>query len=145
MNMWLTAGRWLLKNPWVIVIAVMAIGMGAQWININSLKGDIVDLRGDIVKIERNYNTCKSNELTILEASNQCSEQTDGFIANISLLEEQIFAEKDRVVMWRDKYNNKVCYNPVEDTVTVKPDEVRVLNDEKNIDAVNRINDIFGN
>ena len=140
---WVPIGQWLLRNPLAIVVMLMAIGMGGQWIKINSLKGDVVDLEAKVVKIERNYNTCKTNEATLNGAIDSLNFQAMEFEQNIGILAEQVEKEKERVVYWRDKYNNKVCYDPNSDTVTVSPDDRRVLNDEKNTDAVNRINDLF--
>lgn len=140
---WMTLLTGILKRPWIIVLIVMTLAMAAQWVKITSLKSDIVKLDSKIVLIEKNFNTCKSNEDTLNGAITSCNFETDKFIQNIDLLATQIQQEKDRVVYWRDKYNNKVCYNPVTDTVTVSPDDRRILNDEKNVDAINRINNIF--
>jgi hypothetical protein len=140
---WMNLLKGALKRPWIFALIGMGILMAVQWTNIQVLKGDINTLDAKIVKIEKNFNTCKSNEVTHIEATDMCKAEASGFIANIELMNEQIVKEKKRVVYWRDKYNNKVCYDPCTDTITVKPDDVRILNDEKNVDAVNRINDLF--
>jgi len=141
--MWLTLLQGILARPWIIALIVMTLAMGVQWVKIQSLQGDIIKLDGKIVTMEKNFNTCKSNEVTLNGAVDQCNTETDEFVANIALLADQVQQEKDRVVYWRDKYNNKVCYNPTTDTIIVTPDDRRVLNDETNVDAINRINDIF--
>lgn len=140
---WMTLLKGILARPWIIALIVMTLAMGGQWIKIQSLQGDIVDLRTDVVEMTEKFGTCKDNEATLRGAMDSCNFEANKFQDNIDLITAQLQKEKDRVVYWRDKYNNKVCYNPVTDTVTVKPDEVRVLNDEKNVDAVNRINNLF--
>jgi hypothetical protein len=141
---WMNLLKGMLKRPWIFALLAMGIFMAVQWTSIQVLKGDIVTLNGKVVAIEKNYNTCKSNEVIINDATDQCNAETDEFISNITLLEEQIAIEKGRVVTWRDKYNNKVCYCPEDEVVIImKPDERRILNDETNMDAINRINDLF--
>lgn len=142
--MWLTLLSGVLKRPWIIALVIMGVLMGGMWIKINLLKGDVVDLRDEIVRIEGNFNTCKSNEHTLNGALDSLNTQISEFESNIALMEEQVDIEKGRVVYWRDKYNNKICYKPSDEVVVIKKDETRVLNDEKNTDAVNRINTIFG-
>ena len=135
----------IMKRPWIIALIVMGVIMGGMWVNINMLKGDIVDLRADIVAVEKNYNTCKGNEVTFKSAIDQCNDETDEFVANVTLLDSLLVIEKARVAEWRDKYNNKVCYKPSDEIVVIKKDEVRVLNDEANVNAIGRINTILGN
>jgi hypothetical protein len=142
--MWMTALQFIIKRPWIIALVVMTLVLGTQWVRITDLKGDVVNLKNDIVEIRTDFKTCKSNEVTLNDVIGQCQAETGEFKDNILLLDTHLRAEKDRVVMWRDKYNNKVCYNAADEVVVIKPDEVRVLNYEKNADAINRINDIFG-
>ena len=141
--MWLSLLKGILQRPWIIALVAMVIFMGVQWTKIQVLNGKVTKLQGQVVLMEKNFNTCKSNEVSLNDAISKCNNETNEFTNNIKLLEDQVKEEKKRVVMWRDKYNNKVCYDPVNDNVTVKPDEARVLNDEKSVDAINRINDIF--
>jgi len=138
--MWATLLAGVLKRPWIIALVVMGVAMGGMWVKINLLKGDIVDLREEIVLVQTNFKTCKSNEVSLKDAIEQCNGETDDFESNIALLNQQVIKEKDRVAFWQEKYNNKVCYDPCTDEPT---EGKEVLNDENNADAVNRINDIF--
>jgi len=140
--MWMTLLQGVLNRPWIIAMAFMLIFMGYQWVNINSLKGDIVDLKDDIVDIRGNYNTCKTNEGTLNGALDSYAFQVTQFEQNIELLEGQIVKEKGRVVYWRDKYNNKICITCPEQTCE-NPTDVEVLTNESSLDVINRINTIF--
>jgi hypothetical protein len=138
--MWATLLAGVLKRPWIIALVAMAAFMGVQWVKINSLKGDILDLRDDIQLIQTNFNTCKHNEVSLKDAIDKCNGESADFEANITLLNEMVITEKERVAYWQEKYNKKVCYDPCTDV----PEEGKeVLNDENNVDAINRINDIF--
>jgi hypothetical protein len=141
--MWAQILAFVVKRPWILVIVALLAVTGVQWTKIQFHKGEILDLKEDIVEIQRDYKTCKVNEVSLNDAIDVCNTEHDEFVANIDLLGEQVRTEKERVVEWRDKYLNHVCYDPNTDTVTVTPDERRVLNDEKNTDAINRINDLF--
>jgi len=140
---WSNLLQGLLKRPWIFALIAMTIFMGYQWTKIQVLEGKVSKLENRVTAVQNNFDTCKENEVTYKDAIGKCNDQSSEYESNIDILNEQIRNEKERVVYWRDKYNNKVCYDPVKDTVVVKPDEKRVLNDEKNVDAINRINDIF--
>jgi hypothetical protein len=139
---WMTLGKGLLKRPWIIALIVMTLATSVQWVKITSLRGDVVQLQSEIVSIKTDFKTCKSNEVTLNDVIDQCKGETGEFKDNIALLEDQLDIEKARVVVWRDKYANKICFEP-KDEVSVKKDEVRILNDEKNAEAINRINNLF--
>lgn len=140
--MWSLVGKWILKNPWIILIFVLLTANGVQWTKNVSLKGDLADAQTKISNIQSDYDTCKLNENTLNGAINSCNGEISEFVDSIDLLSEQVRKEKDRVVYWRNKYNNKICLQP-QDEVCVNPEEKGVLNDEKNVDVINRINDIF--
>lgn len=142
---WMTLLRGIMARPWIIALIVMGVMMGGMWINIHRLEGNIVDLKSDIVTMQADFKTCENNEHTLMGALDSCNFEISGFQANVTLMAEQVQTEKDRVVHWQTMYQNKICFTPEDEVVVEKTDEVRVLNDEKNIDAVNRINSVFGN
>ncbi len=140
---WISILKGIVKRPWIIALIGMTVLMGFQWVKIQSLQSGIINLKNEMVALENRYGTCKNNVTTTKDALDACNNESTQFQKNISLITNQLQKEKSRVVYWRDKYNNKVCYNPTTDTVIVKPDDMRILNDEKNTDAVNRINNLF--
>lgn len=143
--MWMTLLSGVLKRPWIIALVVMGIAMGGMWVNIQRLESNIIGLKADMVVMKSDFQTCENNEHTLMGALDSCNFEISGFISSVELMSEQVKTEKGRVVYWRDKYNNKTCYKPSDEVVVIKKDEVRVLNDEKNVDAVNTINSVFGN
>lgn len=141
--MW-TIALTLLKKPTVIAIILLTIACSGLYINNTIQDGKIAKLEANVIKIETNFNTCKSNEHDLLAAIAECNGAADSWITSNEAIRVQLKESQIQVRYWQDLYDNKMCFNN-EDETPVVPSQGKVVKDEKSIDAVNRLNNIFGN
>ena len=140
--MWLALAQGIMRRPWIIALVVMTIFMGVQWTQIQYHKGVATGLRADIVEMQGRLGTCRGNVNTLEGGLELCTAEHDGYIGRLDLMGVELQEEKKLVAYWRNEYINYECpYDPCEDE-PITP-EKGVLNDENNVDAVNRVNDLF--
>lgn len=141
--MWMIALNFL-KKPAVLAIVVLVVMCGTLYLNNKLQDAKIEKLKASIVLMENNFNTCKTNEKDLISAIQVCNNQSDSWINSNNVLRDQLKDVNGQVRHWQDLYDNKICYNNDDETEIV-PSQTKVINDEKNIDAINRLNDIFSN
>lgn len=129
--MWMTLLSGVMRRPWIIALVVMTIFMGFQWTQIHSLKGDIVDLRGEIVRIETDFKTCKSNELGLLGAIDEQNGSIDSLNTIIVGLQEQVTAEQATAKKWRIKYKDRPVITTIKEVPVIEYVEKGVVVDEE--------------
>jgi len=141
--MWMMVLNFI-KKPAILAIIVLVLICGTLYTNNKIQDAKIEKLKASIVLMENNFNTCKSNESDLLDAISTCNNQADEWMKSNNAIKEQLEAAYKQVEHWQELYDNKVCYNNDDETPVV-PSSNKVVNDEKSIDAVNRLNDIFNN
>lgn len=143
MLFWLNLGKGILKRPWIIVIMVMTLAMGGMWIKINSLEGDIVKLQAQVVSTEKNYNTCKSNELSYLEGIDEQHESIENLNTTIAGLQQQVKDQYETGLYWERKYKNRPVITRIEQVPVIEYIEKGVVVDEKTSqDYIDYFNDL---
>lgn len=133
----------LLKKPTVIAIIILTIAVGGLYVNNTIQDGKIATLEASVVKIQSNYDTCKGNEQTYKEAIAQCNGAADSWATSNAALQQQIEEAQLQVAYWQKQYDDKLCLNNDDETPVV-PSQGKVVKDEASSNAVNRLNDIFG-
>lgn len=133
----------VLKRPTILAIIVLTIAVGGLYVNNKMQDSKIARLEADIVAVQGNFNTCKTNEETLTEAIKEQNALADGWIASNDALRVQVEDAQRQVIYWQQQYDDKICFNN-EDETPVVPSQGKVVKDEKSVDAVNRLNDIFG-
>lgn len=134
----------LLKKPTVIVIILLCVAVTGLYVNNTIQDGKIATLEADVVKIQTNFDTCKGNEVTYKEAIEQCNGAADSWASSNAALQQQLEETQLQVVYWQKQYDEKLCLNNDDETPVV-PSQGKVVKDEASTNAVNRLNDIFGN
>jgi hypothetical protein len=143
--MWITLLGGVLKRPWIIALVVMGVAMGGMWININVLKGDIVDLRADIVRVESNFKTCKVNENTLLVSIEEQNGSIDSLNTIIVGLQDQVKAEQKTAVTWERKYKNRPVITKIKEVPVIQYVEKGVVVDEETSkEYIDYFNILFG-
>jgi hypothetical protein len=143
--MWMTLLGGVLKRPWIIALVVMGVAMGGMWININVLKGDIVDLRADIVRVESNFKTCKVNENTLLVSIEEQNGSIDSLNTIIVGLQDQVKAEQKTAVTWERKYKNRPVITKIKEVPVIEYVEKGVVVDEETSkEYIDYFNILFG-
>jgi hypothetical protein len=143
--MWMTLLGGVLKRPWIIALVVMGVAMGGMWININVLKGDIVDLRADIVRVESNFKTCKVNENTLLVSIEEQNGSIDSLNTIIVGLQDQVKAEQKTAVTWERKYKNRPVITKIKEVPVIQYVEKGVVVDEETSkEYIDYFNILFG-
>lgn len=117
---WMTLLKGIIKRPWILVIIAMTLFMGVQWKQIHSLEGDIVDLRADIVRIEGDFNTCKTNETELLSSIDTQNGSIDSLNTIVVSLQDQIKAEQKTSAEWERKYKNRPVITKVKEVPVIE-------------------------
>lgn len=139
--MW-TIALTILKKPTVIAIILLTLACSGLYINNTIQDSKIAKLEANVIKIETNYNTCKSNEQSILEAITECNSQADSWVKSNEAIRIQLKESQVQVRHWQDMYDNKMCFNN-DDEIPVVPSQGKVVKDEKSKIAIDRLNNIF--
>lgn len=143
--MWTLIWQFVVKRPWILVMIAMVAFMGVQWTQIQHQKGLVLKEQKKIVRIQENLGTCRGNVTTLEDGLELCTAEHDGYIQRLDLMGTELQGEKDMVAYWRQKYIDYEC--PFDEDDNVPPTEIsedmEVLDDEKSVDAVNRVNDLF--
>ena len=143
--MWLTLLGGITSRPWIIALVVMGIAMGGMWINVHSLKGDIVDLRAEIVRVESDFKTCKVNENTLLVSIEEQNGSIDSLNTIIVGLQDQVRAEQKIAVTWERKYKNRPVITNVKEVPVIEYVEKGVVVDEETSKTyIDYFNTLFG-
>jgi hypothetical protein len=141
---WMTLLKGILKRPWIIALIVMGVLMGGMWININVLKGDIVDLRTEIVRVEKDFGTCKNNELGILTALEEQNGSITSLNTIITALQEQVVDEQELADKWEWKYEHRPVIKTVKEVPTIiYVDGGVVVDEESSKEYVDYFNVLF--
>jgi hypothetical protein len=143
--MWMTLLTGILRRPWIIALVAMTIFMGVQWTQIQGLKGDIIDLQSEVVRIEADFNTCKTNESTLLTSIEQQNGSIDSLNTIIVGLQEQVTAEQQTAEKWRVKYKNRPVITTIKEVPVIEYVEKGVVVDEETSKQyVDYFNILFG-
>jgi hypothetical protein len=133
-----------IKKPAILAIIVLVIMCGTLYVNNKIQDAKIEKLKASITLMENNFHTCKTNEKDLLGAIEVCNNQSEKWVESNNIIRGQLENANKQIKHWQDLYDNKVCYNNDDETPVV-PSQQKVVNDEKSIDAINRLNLIFGN
>ena len=125
------------------VIVVLLVGLLTfMFVQKTYYKSQYVELQSEMSTIQSKYDMCKQNESVTINALSKCGEQSTKYEKNIKILTDVVEEEKRRVTYWKDQYLNKKCFN--NDGEVVKP-STGVIDDDNNTQAVDIINNLFGN
>jgi hypothetical protein len=128
---WMTLLKGIMARPWIIALVVMGVMMGGMWININMLKGDIVDLRSDVVAIQANYDVCTNNEKNLLSGIETQKGSIDSLNTIIVGLQEQVTAEQETSEKWRIKYKDRPVITTIKEVPVIEYVDKGVVVDEE--------------
>ena len=143
--MWMTLLTGVLRRPWILVIIAMTVFMGYQWVQINSLKGDIVDLRAEIVRVETDFKTCKLNEEDLLTSIDTQNGSITSLNTIIVALQEQVTAEQETSAEWERKYKDRPVITKVKEVPVIEyVDKGVVVDEETSKEYVDYFNTLFG-
>ena len=144
--MWMTLLSGIMKRPWIIALVVMTVFMGFQWTQIHSLKGDIVDLRAEIVRVETDFKTCKINENELLSSIDIQNGSITSLNTIIEGLQGQVRDEQQTAELWENRYKNRPVITKVKEVPVIEYVEKGVVVDEETSKEYTRyFNIIFGN
>lgn len=129
--MWLELVMGVIRRPWIIVIVSMGVFMGYQWVQINSLKGDVVSLKSEIVRIESDFKTCKVNESDLLGAIKKQKESVVNLENSVAALQGQVTAEQKTSIEWKRKYENRPIIERVKEVPVIQYVKKGVVVDEE--------------
>lgn len=128
--MWTLVSSYVFKNPWIIALLVMTLVMGGMWVRITALKGDIVDLRSEIVRIESDFNTCKTNEHGLLISIDEQNGSITSLNTIISGLQQQVVDEQIIADKWEQKYKDRPVITTIKEVPVIEYVEKGVVVDE---------------
>lgn len=129
--MWMLWLKWVLARPWIFGLIALTVLAGVQWTQINKLKGDMVDLRAEIVRIDKDYKTCKLNETSYISAIDVQKGSMERLNTAITALQEQLTAEQKTAEKWELKYKLRPVITKIKNVPVIEYVEKGVVVDEE--------------